>query len=244
MKKLLFLAALCTLVGVFDRVSAQDAAAVIERYNKIMDAGQAYVAKTNIMAKKSISTMMSRIPCKVILSNPTHRMRSEVKIHGYKMLVIIDGEQGWMSSGPGMQPLSAEQIEDFRKKVVTDLFSGMRWDTEGYDFELLEPRTENGKKYDVVKAIAQKEDAKKKDQTLYFDNATGLLAFIDPALTDGNLPIMRTVYGNYKTVGECVYPSEVKIMVNGMTFGGVTTTLVSDYPLKDKMFAEPKQVNQ
>lgn len=29
-------------------------------------------------------------------------------------------------------------------------------------------------------------------------------------------------------------------MVNGMALGGVTTTLISDYPLKDKMFAEPK----
>lgn len=241
MKKLLLFTVLFVLAGIFGPVSAQDAASVVERYNKTIRAGQADAAKGNVMAKITMANMGMKIPCTIILSNPTHRMRAEAEINGQKMRVVIDGGKGWMSApGTGIQPLSAEQIEKYQKQF--DVFSMLRWDTEGYDFELLEPRTEDGKKYDAVKAIAQKEDAKKKEQTLYFDNATGLLTFIESPASDGNPPVMgRIMFGNYKTAGECVYPSELKMMANGMELGGATIdTLVLDCPVTDEMFAEPK----
>ncbi len=51
----------------------------------------------------------------------------------------------------------------------------------------------------------------------------------------------RIMFGNYKTAGECVYPSVLKMMANGMELGGATIdTLMLDYPVTDEMFAEPK----
>lgn len=241
MKKLLFVAGLFIVAGIFSTVSAQNGAAVVEHYNKAIGIGQTDAAKANVMAKMSANNMGMKIPCTIILSNSTHRMRAEMEANGQKMQVVIDGEKGWMSvPGMAIQSLQAEQIEKYQKQF--DVFSMLRWDTEGYDFVLLEPRTEDDKKYDVVKAIAQKEDAKKKEQTLYFDNATGLLTFIESPASDGNPPVIgRIMFGDYKTTGKCVYPSEIKMMANGMELGGITIdTLVFDYPVTDEMFAEPK----
>lgn len=238
MKKLLFLVSALAIAGIFGQVSAQSAASVVERYNKATGVGSVDVSKSNMMMKMTISNMGMKMPYTIVMANPTHRMRMEMEANGQKILIVVSGEKGWMSMpGMGVQPLPAEQIKQFQGQV--NLLSNMKWDAGSFNFELLAPVTENGKKYDVVRATAKKADAPTKEQTLYFDNATGLIAFVDAEAAPGQNA--RVVFGNYKTAGKLKYPSELKTLIGGKEASTITIdALEFDYPVKDEMFAEPK----
>ena len=238
MKKLLFLVSVLAIAGIFGQVSAQSAASVIDRYNKATGIGSADVSKSNMMMKMTISNMGMTMPYTIVMANPTHRMRMEMEANGQKMLIVVSGDKGWMSiPGMGVQPLPAEQIKQFQGQV--NLLSNMKWDTESFDFELLPQVTENGKKYDVVRAKSKKADASGNDQTVYFDNATGLAAFVEAEAAPGQNA--RVLFGNYKTAGKLKYPSELKTLMGGKEASNITIdALEFDYPVKDEMFAEPK----
>ena len=238
MKKLLFLVSALAVAGIFGQVSAQSAASVIERYNKATGVGSVDVSKSNMMMKMTITNMGMKMPYTIVMANPTHRMRMEMEANGQKILIVVSGDKGWMSMpGIGVQPLPAEQIKQFQGQV--NLLSNMKWDNGSFDFELLPQVTENGKKYDVVRAKSKKADAAGKDQTLYFDNATGLGAFVETEAAPGQ--IVRVLFGNYKTAGKLKYPSELKTLVGGKETTTITLdALELDYPIKDEMFAEPK----
>lgn len=238
MKKLLFLVSALAVAGIFGQVSAQSAASVIERYNKATGIGQVDASKSNTMMKMTVSNMGMKMPYSIIMANPTHRMRMEMEANGQKILIVVSGEKGWMSiPGMGVQPLPAEQIKQFQGQV--DLLSNMKWDAGSFDFELLPQVTENGKKYDVVRAKSKKADVSGKDQTIYFDNATGLAAFVETTAAPGQN--VRVSLGNYKTTGNYKYPSEIKTLMGGKEASAITIdALELDYPVTDAMFAEPK----
>ena len=238
MKKLLFLVSAFALVGIFGQVSAQSATSVIERYNKATGVGAVDVSKSNMMMKMTISNMGMTMPYTIVMANPTHRMRMEMEANGQKILIVVSGEKGWMSMpGMGVQPLPAEQIKQFQGQV--DLLSNVKWDEGSYGFELLPQVTENGKKYDVVRAKSKKADVSGKDQTIYFDHATGLAAFIETEAAPGQNA--RVLFGNYKTAGKLKFPSELKTLMGGREISTITIdALEFDYPVKDEMFAEPK----
>lgn len=238
MKKLLFLVSVFAIAGIFGQVSAQSAASVIDRYNKATGIGSVDVSKSNMMMKMTISNMGMTMPYTIVMANPTHRMRMEMEANGQKMLIVVSGDKGWMSiPGMGVQPLPAEQIKQFQGQV--NLLSNMKWDAGSFDFELLPQVIENGKKYDVVRAKSKKADAVSKEQTLYFDNATGLVTFVEAEAAPGQNA--RILLGNYKTAGKLKYPSELKTMMGGKEASKITIdALELDYPVKDEMFAEPK----
>lgn len=239
MKKLFFLTAAFLLAGILGQVSAQDAAAVVERYNKATGVAQVDASKSNTMMKMTVSNMGMKMPYSIIMANPTHRMRMEMEANGQKILIVVSGEKGWMSiPGMGVQPLPAEQIKQFQGQV--DLLSNLKWDAANFDFELLAPVTENGKKYDVIRAKAKNASVATKEQTVYFDNATGLAAFVDAA-PDATGQSVRVSLGNYKTTGKYKYPSEIKSLMGGKEVSAITIdALELDYPVTDAMFAEPK----
>lgn len=238
MKKLFFLVSALAIAGIFGQVSAQSAASVVERYNKATGVGSVDVSKSNMMMKMTISNMGMKMPYTIVMANPTHRMRMEMEANGQKILIVVSGEKGWMSMpGMGVQPLPAEQIKQFQGQV--NLLSNMKWDEGSYGFELLPQVTENGKKYDVVRAKPKKADVSSNDQTVYFDNATGLAAFVEAEAAPGQNA--RVLFGNYKTAGKLKYPSELKTLMGGKETSVITIdALELDYPVKDEMFAQPK----
>lgn len=238
MKKLLFLVSALAVAGIFDQISAQNAISVIERYNKATGVGSVDVSKSNMMMKMTISNMGMKMPYTIVMANPTHRMRMEMEANGQKILIVVSGEKGWMSiPGMGVQPLPSEQIKQFQGQV--DLLSNIKWDAGSFDFELLPQVTENGKKYDVVRAKSKKGDVASKEQTLYFDNATGLVAFVEAEAAPGQNA--KILLGNYKTAGKLKYPSELKTLMGGKEASMITIDAIElDYPVKDEMFAQPK----
>ena len=227
------------LCGTLFQAAAQDAQSVMDRYEKSSGFDKVDLQKSNVMTKMKVSAMGMEIPCTVIIA--PDRMRTEMKINGQNVLMIVAGDKGWMSMpGMGVQAIPQEQLAQMSGQY--DVLSNLKWDRSGFEMTLLEPVRENGKEYQVVRAVPKKGDSSEQQQDLYFDPATGLIAFVQAqADVNGQKATVRTGFTGYKTSGGVQYPSEIKTSMNGNVVSAVTIdSLVIDYPVTDEMFAEPK----
>lgn len=241
MKKLLF-TVLFVLVGVFSTVSAQDTPSVIDRYKKAMGLAQTYFDDNVCMVvKMKMSSGDRYIPCTFMRAS-RNRYRAEMVIDSLDILTVVSGDKGWISmSGSEVQVIPKEQF--FQMVGKYDPLAGMYWDGTFFDFTLLDPVSENGKEYDVVRAVLKKSSPSVKYQDIYFDPATGLPAFSDARTNDEGT--IRVRYKEYKTSGNLTYPSMFESSLNGEVFFHLTIeSLRTDYPVTDEMFAEPKQKNK
>lgn len=239
MKRIFLLTAMLLLTAVSNGIMAQDATSIIDRYYKISGFNEVDAPGANLKMEMTISTQGMEMPCSIIIS-PPNRMRMEMTMAGQKMLVVVNGDKGWMSvPGMGTQPIPADQIKQISQQ--NNPLQSMRWDAEEFDLTLLEPVTQEGVKYDVVKAKAKNANSPVTEQILYFNNATGLVSFSDATISVGGQSMQtKTEFKEYKTIGKFQHPSELEVSMNGNVVSTVKIKSIEfDYPVTDEMFTEP-----
>lgn len=238
MKKILCLAAALWFGGA--TVQAQDAQSVMNRYEERSGFNRVDPEKTVVMSRINVEAMGMQIPCTIIKA-PQGRVRIEMTANGQTILIIVNGQQGWMSvPGMGVQTIPQEQLSQMVDQY--DVISGLRWDSENYDLELLDPVQQGGIEYQVVRAVSKIEGDPTGEMTVYFDALTGMPAFVEAqADVNGQKTPVKMTFEGYKTSGGMKYPSMIKNLVGGNMASSVSIdTIGVDYPVNDAMFARPQ----
>ena len=240
MKKILCLAVALWFFGATSQLSAQDVQSVMNRYEERSGFNRVDPGKTAVMSRLSVNAMGMQIPCTVITA-PQGRVRVEMTANGQTILMIVNGQQGWMSvPGMGVQTIPQEQLPQMIDQY--DVISGLKWNSEDYDLELLDPVQQGGIEYQVVRAVPKAEDDPTEQMDIYFDTLTGMPAFAEAQVeVNGQKMAVKTLLQDYKTSAGMKYPSQIKTEVGGNTVSSVSIdTLAVDYPVNDAMFARPQ----
>lgn len=239
MKKLLTCAVLLAAIACMPAYG-QDAATVLGRFYKLTGTDQTDLSKKNVKMDMKVKSMGMDMPVSIIVGVPD-RMRIEMTAMGQKMVIVLNGDQGWMTvPGAGVQTLPQEQLAQMRKQ--NDVLSFMRWDNAYKDFRLLDPVTENGVTYDVVEGQPIAQGEMSGPITIRFNRATGLVdSFVVKVTMNGQPVEVETRLADYKKAGTLLYPSKIDASMGGNPVSSsVIESLVLDYPVLDAMFAEPQ----
>ena len=147
---------------------------------------------------------------------------------------------GMTRPGMGVQTIPQEQLPQMIDQY--DVISGLKWNSEDYDLELLDPVQQGGIEYQVVRAVPKAEDDPTEQMDIYFDTLTGMPAFAEAQVeVNGQKMAVKTLLQDYKTSAGMKYPSQIKTEVGGNTVSSVSIdTLAVDYPVNDAMFARPQ----
>jgi outer membrane lipoprotein-sorting protein len=231
---------LLVLFGVTAFVSAQTLESVLAK---------TYEAQGGLDKLKSIQTTFMKakmmmqgleLPITIYAKRPTF-MRSEILIQGMKIIQVYDGAQGWMINPMmgSMDPIDmpSEEMKSIKEQADMDGFL-VDWKTKGHVLELI------GKE-DVEGADAYHIKVTTKDTTvrhIYIDADSYL-----PIQQKGKYPSqgkeieITTTMGNYKQVGDFVFPFSTEGKMEGKSFQQMLMdTIMVNVPLPDSLFARPK----
>lgn len=243
MKKIyLLLVLLCCVWG--GGLRAQTAEEVIKRSYKAAGIEQLDLKDRSMKLSMEVTGGGMTLPISSVIKYPD-KMRTRMNMMGMNMEIVVNGNEGWMViPGQGTQPLPQDQVAQMWQQ--SDVLSSMKWDTDKYDLELLEPRTESGRKFDAVDfKIKELENGAVPIERMVvcFDQETGLMAFVEMDLVEGGSSYStKTVMDDYKTMeGGIRYPSKIDVYMNGTNISSIRITdFVLDYPTTDEMFARPQ----
>ncbi|MEG2479715.1 MAG: hypothetical protein RSA50_05540, partial [Mucinivorans sp.] len=109
MRKLTLILAI--VIVAISGVVAQTPTQIIARYDQVTGLGDIGNTKyNNLMFDVTVESQGMKIPMKII-SSTNDRMRIEMQQMGMQMLVIINGNKGWISAAGQVQPLPAEALK-------------------------------------------------------------------------------------------------------------------------------------
>lgn len=233
------LLALCVMPSV-----AQDAAAetIINRYNAVtgLDNANKSGAMNSSMMECEINTAGQKMQMSSVISKPG-KFRINIKMAGQDMLMVMDGDKGWIKQGDNaVQPMPQPLMDQFAKQA--DMSSNFMWTSKDYSFASLGEKTVNGTKVVGVKVLVKVPmEGQPSSAEVWFDTATGLALFSNTQLSQGGQTLdVKTTYKDYKQFGIVKAASKYEIEVGG----GASTMTVSkmefDYPTEPWMFAKPE----
>lgn len=239
MKKILLLLAVICLGTA--TVFAQDAKTIVDRYNQVTGLDKlSAIAQTSLMMDVVTKVQGMTMPMKVIASLPG-KFRVEMDMGGVKMLMVTNGEKGWMSvPGQGTQPMPQEILEQL--KAQTDVSRNYKWDADTYEFETAGEVKEGGKTLQAVRFTLKKPVENIKNLVVYFDTVTGLADYMTMDVEEkGQAMSVRTNVGDYKTFGTVKIPSVYTVLNNGAEMMKMEIkALEYNYPTEAWMFAKPE----
>lgn len=80
-----------------------------------------------------------------------NKARTELKMPFGEIIMVLDGDKGWMKSPQGVQDLPESQIVDMKKSLARDTLNLLRsLEKEGITIQALESEEIEGKKVDIV----------------------------------------------------------------------------------------------
>lgn len=214
---------------------AQDGASIVAKYRAATKLEKALASSRSQMINTTIKAQGQEIPTVITLSTPGSKMRAEMTMMGQKIILVINGDKGWMVM-PGMnkQVLPAEQVG--KTFSQNDILESVNIDPAKMDLKFIGKEKVGEVEYQVVEA---NEKAKPEEKIkLYFDPATSLLA-ITKSKVQGMDVTMYTL--DYKNFGELLLPSVINVEAGGNTISTVTINDIDlEYPVAEWMFAEPE----
>ncbi len=168
------------------------------------------------------------------------KSRSEVKMPFGEIIMVLNGEKGWMKSPQGIQNLPESQLKDMKKSLERDtiyLLQNIR--KEGIEIQTLEPEEIKGKKVEVILIT----DAKGNSIKLAIDSETSLIVrksyqgktMMGPAK-------LEEFYSDYREVSGIKIPFHIIINSNDKKFAEVNILEVKiNSQIPESLFERPKQ---
>lgn len=236
MKKRLILL-LVAMFGAISVVSAQDAAAVLDKYYQATGTSKMFTEPTGDYFYERFDTQgTNNVQSKVTISYPD-KYRVEMSQMGQKNILVIDGDKGWLKqAAQASQEVPAANMLAIKK--MYDLFNVTSFDRNESDFEY------KGVSGDQVQLIATAKDPKTEMKTasLFFNKESGLLEMIKADMRiQGRKVKMEILYNKYKDFEGFKLPAEIITKIDGEVMVTMKfTKMESDYPVADWMFAQPE----
>lgn len=238
MKRLLSLVALLSLIVL--PIAAQDAEAIIKQYNQVTQLNKLTPTATDHqMAKFEIEAQGQKMPMSVVMQKPG-KFRIEMTVADQKMLMVIDGENGWMSGVGGViQPIPKQMMKQFVDQA--DMSNNYMWTSKDYTFEALGDQKEGDKTYQGVKMTPIKPIEGLSNLSVWFDAATGLAAYTTvDAVQNGQAINAKTEIKDYETFSGVKIPTKYVTTVAGAQVKILIKELEFNYPAEAWMFAKPE----
>lgn len=231
MKKLLFF---CAFALVALSSCAQDVEAIMSRYEKVTGLDKIVKSKDiSLLTEMTIEAQSMKIPVKAIMQGD--KMRLEMEAMGMKMLMVRNGDKGWMSAGGQVQALPKEAIEQQAKQG--DVLANMSWDKTKYDFAYIGEEKSGELTLQKVEATDKDPNAEIKKMTLYFDKATGLVKTAKGSQGGAEVEVS---FDEYKDFNGLKLPAVMDTKMAGKSAAKITiTNMELDYPTAEWMFVEP-----
>ena len=132
------------------------------------------------------------------------------------MTAVVAGANGWSDSPRGKQDMSAEDLEQAREELRTDLLGIMR-DPGAFTFQALEPREVEGRKCLPVYVTGVGEDYR----MVFIDEATGRPVMVQqPGLSPmSGAPVTQKLYlDEYGTFGGLSLPNHMRLVFDDEEF--------------------------
>ncbi len=235
MKKLLLslILSVCALSA-----SAQSVQEIMDRYVEETGLANFDLSDPDMSVRMvmKFSVAGQEIPMDAIIQG-TEKFRIEMSAMGQDMLMVRNGDNGWMKMGAMVQALPAEALN--QQAQQTNLLSGLQFDLSQFDSKYL--GEEDGmQKIELVKK------ADKTKAVLFMDKATGLISKMEATLEENAGPAagktVTTTLSDYEDFDGMKVPTVWAVNIEGMPEGNtsiVVAELELDYPVAAWMFAEP-----
>lgn len=223
MKKLVSLALLGVLAAA--PAFAQDLTLpqLIEKNNEARGGKAAWEAAKVVRVEGTFEMGPGMVaPFTLVFAQP-NKMRMDFEIQGIKATQAFDGEGGWSQmpfmGSPDPQKASDDEIKQFRRMADFEgpLFNGEK---KGYKLELLGKEDVEGTPAYKIKVTRDDEES-----TLFVD-AEYFLEFKETrkiTTEQGAEILMESSMGDYKTVGDIVFPHSILTKAQGAPQGQAVT---------------------
>lgn len=239
MKKIVL--SLLALIGSVSMLHAQDALAVIQRYNDITGIDK-LTTQDELNARMDIDSKLQGMSMKMkVLMKDGEKIRVDMTMDGMDVLMVSDGKDGWVKmAGEPVQELPAEMLAQLQNQI--NMSSRYKWSSDGFEYSEVEATSSGGQNYQKI-LMTPKIPIDGVDQMMvYFNESTGLADFITFDVKEGGMNMsVRTDLADYKTFGKYKVPSKFKISMAGMEIMTMTLNNVEyGYVAPDNMFTKPQ----
>lgn len=232
MKKNLLLIAAFAVFGCLSAM-AQDADKVIAKFEQATGINNIDMksADASMQMDMVVEAQGAKIPMNIIMQGKD-KFRIEMEAMGQKMLMVRNGDKGWMSMAGNVQPLPKEALE--QQAQQSDVLGSMKIDREKYEITYVGAEGD----FEILKITPKDPNDKVGAQTVYFDKTTGLMT---RALAKAQGVDMEILMSDYKEMSGVKIPTVLTTSMGGKLAAKVIVNdLKLDYPTAPWMFAELK----
>ena len=236
----LLLTAAISLTFLSGAAYGQTAEEIMDRYIEVSGLkGCEDMRGRSIYMDMNVLTMGLDMNIKGTILYPS-RMRFDMTVAGQNMLLVIDGEKGWMVAAGMKQVLPPEQVKQM--SAQNDMFSQMTFDKDRFELTLLDPVTEKGKKYDVLKAVEKAKTGPEAESIIYLDSETGFVVRSTGCVpgADGSLIATKVIFGDIRDFNGIKMPETMLVTAGNISTEIKVKSFEMDYPTEEWMFAEPE----
>ena len=180
-----------------------------------------------------------KISSKEIVVYPD-KTRSEINMPFGEVVMVVNGEKGWIKAPQGIQDLPESQLKDMKKGLERDtIYLLQNIKKEGIKIQAIAPEEIEGKKAEVVLITDKKGNSIK----LAIDPETGLIlkksyqgkTMMGPAKLD-------EFYSDYREVSGIKIPFHIVVNSNGKKFAEVDIKEVKiNSQISDSLFEKPEK---
>lgn len=235
MKKIITLFVL--ILSVIISAGAQNATEILDRFLKVTNLDAISAQKSNVVSMELVNTVNQngnkmQIDMNVIAQNPGGKLRMDMDMMGQQMIIVVNGDKGWLQAQGQVQELPAEQARQMAAQG--DYLQNMKFDTERNDFKFI--KEENGM---LVVECTPKDDSKQANKaTLYFNKESGLQ---DRVVTNVQGQDVVIDVSDYKDFNGCKIPAKMTISVAGNELVATELTKFElNTPVTESTFSKPQ----
>jgi hypothetical protein len=231
----LSLAAVLALAGEEVRADDNPAIKVIDRAIKA-HGGEKALAKTVRMERSAQGKLVVQgraVPfSEKLTAHRPDRMRMSMSFDGGKsrLLVVINKEKGWQSTGGAATELGDKRLADYRTEMYAHwLTTLLPLKDDGVTLKLLDEAQVNRRPAQVVRVSQKGQD----EVTLYFDKKSGLLVKLTRPARDAGQTVDRAeFFSDHKKFAGVVRATKHFVYVDGKKTAEIT---VSSYQFPTKL---------
>jgi hypothetical protein len=152
------------------------------------------------------------------------RMRLEVDAGRTRMVLVVDGDKGWQSTGGAAVPLSAERVVELREELYALWLATLvpLAAEKGLALAPLPETKVNGRPAAGVK-VSRKGAS---DVRLYFDRDTGLLVKMERSAREGGLTLDKEyLFSEHQPFDGVRLPTKQVELLGGKKFAEITSAV-------------------
>lgn len=235
MKKLFL--TLVMLITAFAASAQKDPLEIVMKNQKLTGGDKISANAKEITSRMVMKMELAgvKVPYEMIMQG-ADKFRITMKIDNQEMLIISDGDQGWMKMAGTVQELPEEALA--QQSQQGDVLSTLRMSNDDYDFEYL------GEKdgLDMVQATLKADG----QSSVIFFNAEGYMVSCTVVMDESagaemDGKAVDIAFSAYKQYGDLYIPSKYVTKLDGQEVAKINLLEYElNYPVESWMFEQPE----